>query len=79
MKIIMYKNMVDNNWKEKGFVDEPLPKGMDLKNEIRLMCKEKNAVIMAHYYTEGVVQDVANFVEPRWPGRYRRLPWYCLL
>lgn len=58
----MYKNMVDNNWKEKGFVDEPLPQGMDLKNEIRLMCKEKNAVIMAHYYTEGVVQDVADFV-----------------
>lgn len=54
--------MVDNKWKEKGYVDEPLPQGMDLKSEIRQMCHEKNAVIMAHYYTEGVVQDVADFV-----------------
>lgn len=54
--------MVDNKWKEKGYVDEPLPQGVDLKSEIRQMCHEKNAVIMAHYYTEGVVQDVADFV-----------------
>ena len=54
--------MVDNKWKEKGYVDEPLPQGVDLKSEIHQMCHEKNAVIMAHYYTEGVVQDVADFV-----------------
>lgn len=54
--------MVDNKWKEKGYVDEPLPQGVDLKSEIRQMCHEKNAIIMAHYYTEGVVQDVADFV-----------------
>lgn len=54
--------MVDNKWKVKGYVDEPLPQGVDLKSEIRQMCHEKNAVIMAHYYTEGVVQDVADFV-----------------
>jgi quinolinate synthase len=54
--------MVDNKWKEKGYVDEPLPQGVDLKSEIRQMCHEKNAVIMAHYYTEGMVQDVADFV-----------------
>ena len=54
--------MVDNKWKEKGYVDEPLPQSVDLKSEIRQMCHEKNAVIMAHYYTEGVVQDVADFV-----------------
>ena len=54
--------MVDNKWKEKGYVDEPRPQGVDLKSEIRQMCHEKNAVIMAHYYTEGVVQDVADFV-----------------
>lgn len=33
-----------------------------LKTEIRQMCKEKNAVIMAHYYTEGCIQDIADFV-----------------
>lgn len=29
---------------------------------IRALAKEKNAVILAHYYTEGAVQDVADFV-----------------
>jgi len=28
----------------------------------RRMCKEKNAVIMAHYYTEGEIQDIADFI-----------------
>lgn len=50
------------NWQEKGFVDEPIPAGTNLKSEIRRMCKEKNAVIMAHYYTEGDIQDIADFV-----------------
>ena len=43
-------------------MDEPIPAGTDLKAEIRRLCQEKNAVIMAHYYTEGVVQDIADFV-----------------
>ncbi len=33
-----------------------------LKEEIRRMCREKNAVIMAHYYTDGEIQDIADFV-----------------
>ena len=36
--------------------------GIDLNAEIRRMCKEKNAVILAHYYTDGAVQDIADFV-----------------
>lgn len=35
---------------------------MDLAAGIRRLAKEKNAVILAHYYTEGAVQDVADFV-----------------
>ena len=35
---------------------------MDIKAEIRRMCSEKNAVIMAHYYTDGEIQDIADFV-----------------
>ena len=53
---------VDNKWKELGYVGEPIPEGTDLKAEIRRMCKEKNAVIMAHYYTEGEEQDIADFI-----------------
>ena len=33
-----------------------------IKDEIRRMCQEKNAVIMAHYYTDGEIQDIADFV-----------------
>lgn len=54
--------MIQEEWKEKGFVTEPVPADADLKAEIRRMCQEKNAVIMAHYYTEGIIQDVADFI-----------------
>ena len=54
--------IVNNKWKELGYVDEPSPEGIDIKAEIRNMCKEKNAVIMAHYYTEGEIQDIADFI-----------------
>lgn len=50
------------SWIKKGYVDEPLPAGIDLKAEIRRLCKEKNAIILAHYYTEGALQDIADFV-----------------
>lgn len=53
---------VKDSWKAKGYVDEPLPAGLDLKAEIRRLCKEKNAVILAHYYTDGDLQDIADFV-----------------
>ena len=33
-----------------------------LQAEIRRMCKEKNAVVLAHYYTVGEIQEVADFV-----------------
>ena len=35
---------------------------MVLKDEIRKLCKEKDAVIMAHYYTTGDIQKVADFI-----------------
>ena len=34
----------------------------DLKAEIRRMCDEKGAIILAHYYTIGDIQDIADFV-----------------
>ena len=49
-------------WKEKGYVCEPVPENTDMAAEIRRMAKEKNAVILAHYYTDGALQDIADFV-----------------
>ena len=34
----------------------------ELKAEIRKMCGEKDAIILAHYYTIGDIQDIADFV-----------------
>lgn len=34
----------------------------ELKSEIRRLAQEKNAVIMAHYYVDGAVQDIADFI-----------------
>lgn len=54
--------MLKKRWQEQGFIDEPVAKGTDLKAEIRRMCEEKQAVILAHYYTVGDVQEVADFI-----------------
>ncbi len=54
--------MLKKEWIEQGFIDEPAENGIDLKAEIRQMCKEKGAIILAHYYTIGDIQDIADFV-----------------
>lgn len=53
---------MDSKWKSLGYIDEPAQEGIDLKAEIRRMCEEKKAVVLAHYYTTGDIQDVADFV-----------------
>ena len=47
---------------ENGFVDVPVKAGLDLPAEIRKLKEEKNAAILAHYYTVGEIQDLADFV-----------------
>lgn len=54
--------MIEQRWKDKGFIDEPVEEGTELKTEIRRMCKEKNAILLAHYYTQGDIQDCADFI-----------------
>lgn len=54
--------MLKEEWIKKGYIDEPVSEAIDLKTEIRRLCKEKDAIILAHYYTVGDIQDIADFV-----------------
>lgn len=45
-----------------GFLDQEIPSGINLREEIIRLKKEKNAVILGHYYITGELQDISDFV-----------------
>lgn len=47
---------------EKGFIDINPDKSINLEGEIKRMKKEKNAIILAHFYQISEIQDIADYI-----------------
>lgn len=58
----MENRQVQEQLEKIGFIDEKIDPTLKLVDEINRLKKEKNAVILSHYYVEGELQDIADFV-----------------
>jgi len=48
--------------KERGYLDIEIDPTLDLFEEIKKIKKEKNAIVLAHYYQDADIQDIADYI-----------------
>ena len=58
----MEQLLIDKMLVENGYINEPIDPKIKLIEEITRLKKEKNAVILSHFYVEGELQDIADYV-----------------
>lgn len=54
--------IAERNLETNGYLDIEVDPTLDLRAEIERLKKEKNAIILAHYYQESDIQDIADYI-----------------